>query len=93
MRQVVLLHTDWCGACRQMLEDFFLDLKEERPEQVLIENITAYSPIVGKLKPTKVPTIVFTEDGDEFYRIACGVTREFVEDILDGGDPDESLLR
>lgn len=93
MRQVVLLHTDWCGACRRMLEDFFLELREERPEQVLIENITAYSPIVGELKPTKVPTIVFTEDGDEFYRICCGVTREFVEDVLDGGDPDESLLR
>lgn len=93
MRQAILLYTDWCGACRSMLSDFFLDLRDERPDQVAVEDITAYSPIVGRLKPTKVPTVVFTEDGDEFYRIACAVNKEFVEGILDGDDPDESLLR
>ena len=83
MREVVFLHTDWCGPCRFMLEQSIGPLKEERPEQVRIENITNYSPLVKRFRPTRVPTLVFLEDGEEFYRVERAVDREFIERVLD----------
>lgn len=67
MKELVVYSAIWCGPCK-MLKPVLHKLKEEENYNITIIDVDEFSDLAREQSVMAVPTLVFKNDGVEYFR-------------------------